>query len=272
MKSLFPEDINIDCPERLILTIYAGLEQFSFSIYDPEKAGSYFYGKLTDENDTDAFSAFKEIFFEQTFFSLPFRKVWIMYRTPVFTFVPNIIYKDNDKDDFMQFLFTESGGMTLNHIISCTRISVLYQMPEVVHQFMIRSFANPEFIHYSAPVIAYFLEEVKKANFRRMVVDLHEKGLDVFCFSKDTFLLGNYFPCKGLSDALYYILFTWKQLQFNQLNDYLHIAGDVAYKDELIEKLSSYLQQIRRLAVSPAIHFEGVNTDCIPFELAALSL
>ena len=272
MKTIFPENKNIDHPERSILTLYAGTDRFSFSIYDPEEAGSYFYGKPTDENHADAFSVFKEAFFEQAFFSLPFRKIWIMYRTPTFAFVPNEIYKDNDKEDFMQLLFTENEGITLNHIISYTRISVLYQIPEDIHRFMIRSFVNPEFIHYSAPVIAYFLEEVKKADFRRMIVILQEKGLDIFCFSGNTFLLGNYFPCKGLSDALYYILFTWKQLQFNQLNDYLHITGNVAFKDELLNKLAPYLQQIRQLAVSPAVHFEGVNTETIPFELAVLSL
>jgi hypothetical protein len=85
-------------------------------------------------------------------------------------------------------------------------------------------------------------------------------------------LLGNYFPCKGLQEALYYILFVWKQLKLNQLDDYLHITGDAVFKEELIDKLSLYLQQIKFPAIPSAIHFDGVETNRIPFELSTISL
>jgi len=264
-------DKNITRPEHSILTIYIGLEQFSFSIYDPDEAGSYFYGELTDENQTGSFSAFKEAFFEQTFFSLPFRKVWIMNRTPSFAFIPNSIYKDDCRDDFMNFLLSDRQGTLMSNIVPSGELTVLYQLPEAVHRFMIRSFAQPEFIHYSVPLITYFLEDSKKSDVRMMVVNLQKGGLDIFCFSNGVLLLGNYFPCKGLSDALYYILFTWKQLQLNQMDDFLYVAGNNAFKEELIEKLEQYIQQIYFPEALPEIYFEGVDTDCIPFELVALS-
>ena len=272
MKIIFPENININYPDRLTLTIYTGEEHFSLSLHNPEEKGSYFYKELTGENQTDAFSAFKEAFFDNTFFSLPFRKVSIMNRTTLFIFIPNSIYEEKSREDFWQFLLPESHGITLNHIVSYTGINVLYQLPEDVYNFMIRSFPKPEFIHYSAPVITYFLDKVKNTGNRRMVVNLQEKGLDIFCFSGETFLLGNYFPCNGLSEVLYYILFTWKQLQFNQLNDYLHIAGEAVFKEELIGKLALYIQQIYNFTLPPANHFEGIETARIPIELAMLSL
>jgi len=271
MQTIFPEDRNIAYPDRSILTIYTGQEHFSFSVYDPKEAGSYFYIELTAENQTDAFSAFNETFFDNDFFSLPFGKVWIMHRTPVFTYIPNSIYKDKTREDFLDFLFSERQGITLNHIVSYTGISVIWQMPAAIHNFFVRSFTNPEFIHYSAPIIAYFSDKVKKVGFRRMVVNLQEKGLDIFCFSERNFLMGNYFPCNNISDALYYILFTWKQLQFNQLEDYLHITGNASFREELIAQLTPYLRNIYNLSVFPEIHFEGVETGKIPFELTALS-
>ena len=271
MNSIFPGERNIKHPDRSILTIYTDPEQFSFSLYDPKEAGSYFYKELFGENQTDAFSVFKDAFFDNTFFSLPFRKVWIMNRTPIFTFIPNILYSDNSKEDFLDFLFSERQGITLSHPISYSGVNVLYQLPEDIYLFMLRSFSKPAFIHYSAPLISYFWEKVKKANVRRMVVNLQKKGLDIFCFSDESFLLGNYFPCSGLSEAFYYILFTWKQLKFNQSTDYLHITGNTVFREELIYKLAPYLRHIYCLSIFPEIHFEEVETDRIPFELAALS-
>ena len=270
MKTVFLENMNINHPDRTILTIYVGTEHFSFSFYDPKETGSYFYKEIKINDENDFLSIFKEDFFDNTFFSLPFRKIWIMYRTPVFTFVPKIICQNTAQEDFMQYLFSEQNGKMMNHSISSSEITVLYKMPETIYDFMIRSFTNPEFIHYSEPIIAFFLEQVKDSACL-MVVNMQEKGLDIFCFSKDSFLLGNYFPCKSLSEMAYYILYTWKHLQFNQLNDSLHITGNSTFKYDLIDMLAPYLQNIYNLPIFPEIHFEGVETDNIPFELATLS-
>ena len=272
MNASFPEARNIGHPDRSILTIYTGSEHFSFSLYDPGKMGSYFYRELNDEKRSDAFAYFKETFFEQPFFSLPFRKVLIMNRTPNFAFIPDTFYKTEYKEDFIQFLFPDKGGIILTDSVLPAKIRVLYQLPEEIYRFMLRSFSKPEFIHCSTPVVSYFIENSKNFSARQMVINLQENGLDIFCFSKDSFLLGNFFPCKDLWDALYYILFVWKQLQMNQLNDYLHITGNSAFKEELIDELALYLQQILLPKVSNEIYFEGIDTEHIPFELTALSV
>jgi hypothetical protein len=271
MKLIFPEDRNIMHPDQSILTVYAGSEHFSFSVYDPDESGSYFYKELIAENQTDAFSAFKEAFFDNDFFSLPFRRVWIMHHTPLFAFIPNSIYKNETRKDFLDFLFSEQQEITLNRVVSSTGINVIYQIPEAIYNFFTRSFANPEFIHYSVPIIAYFSDKIQKAHFCRMTVNLQGRGLDIFCFSEKTFLMGNYFPCSNVPEALYYILFVWKQLQFNQLNDYLYVAGNSSFKEELITQLTPYLQNIYDLPVFPEIYFEGVETGKIPFELVTLA-
>jgi len=269
MKSIFPEDVGD--PGRLVLTIHLGRESCSFSLCNPEKSGSFFYSVLTGENLSDPFSVFKEAFFENDFFSLPFGKVWIIYHTPFFTYIPDSIFQDKTKDDYLAFLFSRKQGMTLSHLVSNTTINVSYHIPESVYEFFIRSFTEPKFIHYSAPMITYFTETVKKANSRQMFVNLREKGLDIFCFSGETFLLGNYFPCNNYREAVYYILLIWKQLQFNQLNDILHFAGHTVFKEELINNLSSYLSNIQCLTVSSDIFPEGIETGLIPFELTAFS-
>jgi len=272
MKIIFPKDQTIEHPERSILTIYTAPDCFSFSVYDPNERGSYFYKELRDRIQTDAFTIFKEAFFDNPFFSLPFRKVWIMSRTTIFTFIPNSNDYNESQEDFLDFLFSERQGISLSQNVSSTGVKVLYQLPEEIYWFMLRSFADPVFIHYSSPLITYFREKVEKANVHRMVVNLQEKGVDIFCFSDELFLLGNHFPCNGLSEALYYILFTWKQLQFSQLNDYLHITGNSIFKEEAIIKLAPYLQHIYCLFIFPEIHFEEVETETIPFELASLSI
>ena len=259
MKILLPENRIITCPEQTILTVYVCPEQFAFSLFNPEEAGSFFYRKITGNRQSDALSAFKEAFFDNDFFTLPYRKVRIMNQSPFFTYIPHPIYNDEYKEDFMRFLFSEQGGITLNQSLPSAGITVLHQCPETIYHFLLRSFAQPEFIHYSAPLIIYFLEKSRTISANQMVVNIREKGLDIFCFRQDTFLMGNYFPYNHLSEMIYYILFAWKQLKFNQLDDILHLIGNSALQNELTSKLIPYLQQINCVNLSSEEYFEGVD-------------
>jgi hypothetical protein len=272
MKIISPDEHDIKNPEQSILTIYSGAEHLSFSLHNPEEKGSFYYKELTDKNQPVAFTIFKEVFLEQAFFSLPFLKVRIMNRTQNFTYIPSIFYDDKYKEDYIHFLFSDRKETTLRDSLISAGITVLYQISEDVYNFMVDFFPKPEFNHYSTPMIAYFLKKNRNINTRKMVVNLQETGLDIFCYSGKTLLLGNYFPCKGLQDALYYVLYTWKQLQLNQLDDCLLITGNSAFKEVLIKKLALYIQQIRFPGISPEIHFNGIETGRIPFELLTLSV
>jgi len=272
MSDIFLKNRNIDNPERLTLVIYNHPDHFSYSLYDPEKRGFSIFEQVYLENQPDGFSAFKEAFFGNDLFSLPFRKVLIMNRSPFFTFIPNSIYDDSYKEEYIRFLFIDHQGIALNQSIPSFGITILYHLSKEIYDFMNRSFQEPEFIHFSAPLITYFLSESKKLKCCQMIVNLQEKGIDIFCFSNDTLLLGNFFSCNDSHEALYYILFTWKQLKFNQLDDVLLIAGDTLYKDTLIEKIEPYIKQIQCLSVSPEFFFEGVDSAHFPFEIALIPL
>jgi len=272
MNAILPDNKYIEKPDQKILTIYTGDKYLSFSLHNPAERGSFFFKELTEENQVDAFTVLKEAFLNNEFFALPFRKVLVMSHTPTFTYIPNSVYKGTNEEDFMQFLFTDHKGITLNHTISIAECKVLFKLTEDIYNFALRSFAKPEFIHYSEPLITFFLKNSKSFKNRRMIVNLKENGLDIFCFSRKTFLLGNYFKCNNIQEALYFILFTWKQLQFNQLDDSLYFWGDISFGDELKEKLKQYLQQVFPLEFPAANHFESVETSRIPIELAMLSV
>jgi hypothetical protein len=271
MKIRFPQNIALSNPERYFLTIYIHPDRFSFSIDNPSDAGSFFYHEVMEGKNADAFSNFREFFFENDFFTFAFGKIRVMNNTSVFTYVPSVIYEEKYKNDFMKFLFAENTGKILSHTVR-NEITVLHQIPEETYNFFSRSFINPEFIHHSAPMIAYFLEKSKLSPTKQMLVNKNGNGLDILCFSKGTFLLGNHFPCEHLQDAVYYTLFIWKQLKFNQLKDSLHIVGDAVSKGELSNLLGTYICHVIPFDLASETHFEQIDTENIPFELIALKL
>lgn len=270
MKIELPDNINLHVPERYILTIYVHPEKFSFSFHCPDDMESYFFYKIDSTEQKDAFSIFKDVFFENDFFAYPFQKTCILVFSSLFTYVPNAIYSDEYKEDFIKFIFSEKAEIFLDHLVPSAELRVLYPVSEDVYDFFVRSFNEPEFVHYSSPLISYFYG--RKVKQPQLIINAHEKGIDIFCFSQKSFLLGNHFPCEKLRDALYYILYTWKQLKLDRFTDLLFVAGDRSQNRELIDNLSLYIRHVRPKPLFDEYPFDIIEAKNIPFELAIFSL
>lgn len=271
MKIDIPEKINLNTPEKYVLTVYFHPEKFSFSLHCPDEPDAYFFYKINPAGQSDALSVFKDLFFENEFFTYPFQKICILVFSPLFTYIPDAIYSDEYKADFIKFVFSEKEKKMLDDSVSPANLKILYPIPETVYDLFTRFFNEPGFIHYSTPLIAHFLSPDIKPEERQMIVNAHEKGIDVLCFSRKSFLLGNHFPCEESEDAVYYILYTWKQLKMNRFSDSLHVTGKHSQNEELIKKLRLYIQHVYPRPIPHEYRFETTGV-AVPFELALFSL
>jgi hypothetical protein len=269
MKINIPKKINPNDSGKYVLTVYVHPEKFSFSFHCPDEPASCFFYKVNPAEQSDAFTVFKDLFFENEFFTYPFQRTCILVFSPLFTYVPAVIYSDKYKADFIKFIFSEKEEKILDDSVSSAKLKILYPIAEDVYDFFIRSFNEPEFIHYSSPLIACFLPSDVKYKKQQMIVNAHPKGIDVLCFSQKSFLLGNHFPCEKFHDAVYYILYTWKQLKMNRFDDSLHVTGEHSQNEELIKKLRLHIQHVRPLPVTSEYRFEIINARDVPFELAS---
>lgn len=273
MKINLPENINLAQAGRYILTICIRPEGFSFSLYNPVENGSFFFREIENEDHKGTLSNFREYFYQNDFWTLPFRKIFLMDYTSCFTYVPSLICEENSSRDFMSFLFTEkTGEKTMCQRLMLSDLTILYQLEEANYEFFHRTFVGIRFIHYTSPFIAYFHERSKITRRSQMIINLSFAGMDIFCFREGKFLLGNRFKFAQWSDALYYILFSWKQLKLDQLTDFLYVTGEKELKKEAIESLKLYIYNIIPVNITPEAHFEGIDMGSIPFELTALTL
>ncbi len=272
MNLILPDNINLEHPERYILTIRIHPEEYAFALYNPAEDGSYYYRTIDKSSSGYAFTCFKDFFFDHEWMTLPFRKTIVMNHTPEFTFIPSLIFEEKDKEAFMNFNFSESKMPVLSQKLRIPEITILHRMEEEVYEFFQRSFLSPVFVHHQSPLIVYFQEKSRTVNAHQLTVNVRENEIDILCFSRGEFILGNHFPCKQTSDAVYYILFIWKQLKLDQMKDFVLITGESSSKKILMEELKQYLRNIIPVNVTPEAHFAGVDIQSVPFELSALTL
>ena len=99
------------------------------------------------------------------------------------------------------------------------------------------------------------------------------KKLDLFCFDKNRFKFFNSFNAAHAKDALYFILYVWKQMGLDQMQDELHVSGEVPDKDWFLYNSKLYIR--KTFLLNPAAEFNRAPITEIkgmPFDLLALYL
>ena len=253
MKIEIPEHIDLTHPELYRLAIETHPEQFSFFIYPITEYSEGFFYRIPKENQPDGFACFTDFFFENTFLALPFNQVQVLNYTLVFTSVPAILFDEKDKNEYMKFLYVENIGKILHHSIQIADMVLLHEMPEEIYRFFQRSFSSVRFLHHTAPLIARFYDKGDFVDGNRMVINRKKQGMDILCFSHDRLLMCNHFQYSNLNEALYYVLFIWKQLKFNQLKDFVFVAEE---HSELSDLLKQYIHQVNPLEFNSELSLE----------------
>jgi hypothetical protein len=257
MKIQIPENIDLSRPEQYILTIEPHPERFAFSLCNPLKEGDYFYSLFSDNLQSGAFNSFKDVFFDNDFFTLPFRKVFVINHSPVYTYIPTLLFEEKDKKEYMQFLFSENTGKVLCQTVQKPELTILHEMPEEEHAFFRRIFVGCQIIHHTIPLLSYFQDiDEGFVDVNRMII--HKRGgeMDILCFLNDNLLLCNHFNCKQPDEAVYYSLFIWKQLKFDQLRDFVYIVGD---EPDLEELLGNYVRNVIPVEITPEMILSALH-------------
>ncbi len=109
---------------------------------------------------------------------------------------------------------------------------------------------------------------------------LHEQKLDIFSFQQNRFKFYNQFEAPHSHDALYYLLYVWRQLKLSTEHDELHLVGSLMGSDSqaaqneqqwLTDELRRYLQNV--YTINPSAEFNRAPVTKIggmPFDLMTL--
>lgn len=102
---------------------------------------------------------------------------------------------------------------------------------------------------------------------RKLFAYFHDKMVDVCQFDRGRVRFANTFEAVHAHDALYYILFVWKQLGMSQEEDDLFVIGDIPHEKWLRGRLQTYISRLHDinpsadLNRSPLAEIEGMPFD-----------
>lgn len=103
---------------------------------------------------------------------------------------------------------------------------------------------------------------------RKLFAYFHDKTVDVCQFERGRVRFANSFDATHAHDALYYILFVWKQLGMNQEEDDLFVIGDMPHEKWLRGRLQSYVTRLYDINPSADLNRSPLaEVNGMPFDM-----
>jgi len=136
-----------------------------------------------------------------------------------------------------------------------------------LHMVLDDHFRDVQLIAAAMPVWRYLHQRSYTGTSRKLFAYFHEKRLDVLSFQQNRFKFCNTFDAARPHDALYFMLYVWKQLQLDAEHDELHLVGSIPQQPWLTTEVKKYLAKVyvvnpqADFSDHPATQTKGMPTD-----------
>ncbi|WP_303012182.1 DUF3822 family protein [uncultured Bacteroides sp.] len=237
--------IDFTKSKQYTLSIRLSTDGFSFSIYSPIHDDSLSVIEKEVDTSLSLTANLKTVFHESDFLNYSYKRVNIMMAGKRFTMVPADLFAEEQAE----LLFYHNHPKRENETVICNVLKknnavVIFGMDKSAYSFLNEQYPEARFYSQSTPLIEYFSVKSRLGNSKKMYVSVRKEGIDVYCFERGHLLLANSFECKCTEDRIYYLLYAWKQLEFDQERDELHLAGILPDKEVLTNELKKFIQQV----------------------------
>ena len=237
--------IDFSKSEQYTLSIRLSTDGFSFSIYNPLHESSLSFFEKETNASLSLTANLKQIFRETEFLTLPYRRVNILMADKRFTHVPTDFFEEEQAGIlFYHNHSPKENEIVLHNVLSRSNVTVIFGMDRSAYLFLKEQYPEARFYSQASPLNEYFSTKSRLGNSKKMYVSLRKNAMDLFCYERGHLLLANSFECGQTADRIYYLLYIWKQLGFDQERDELHLTGILADKENLVTELRKFILQV----------------------------
>ena len=247
--------IDFTKSKQYTLSIRLSTDGFSFSIYNPIHDDSFSVIEKEIDTSLSLTANLKAVFHESDFLGHSYKRVNIMLASKRFTIVPLDLFEEEQADLLFYHNHQKRENETvIYNILKKNNVVIVFGIDRSAYSFLTEQYPEARFYSQSTPLIEYFSVKSRLGNSKKMYVSVREEGIDIYCFERGHLLLANSFECSHTEDRIYYLLYAWKQLKFNQERDELHLTGTLPDKEILMNELRKFILQV--FIMNPATNID----------------
>ena len=237
------ESINLNSKNKdnYIMTIQYYLDGLSFVVFDTAEnkfiALKHYH---TTEKNIPLETLLSELQEKESLKLDEFKSVNVLIDNNTNTFVPKDFYQEEIKERYLTILNVNNSNVATD-IIENDIINV-YASQDNIHFLN----DNVNVYHSSSILIKKLIKEFSSRNPEtRAFVNVKNNSYELIILNNDKLIFHNYFNFNTKEDFLYFILFTFDQLNIDNESIHLYFIGFIEEKSAVIELCSRYIRNIR---------------------------
>jgi hypothetical protein len=257
---------------KLIMRI--GRNTLSFTLPDPaDKERPLCYEPYVVKGGISMAANLREALKTATLLSADVARVQVVLDTPSML-VPIEQFEEENINDLYAYTFAPSQEprKILYNVLPDLKAVCLFPINKDLYGVINDRYADVQFIHALSPVWRHMHQRSFTGHFNKLYASfLGGRQLCLFAFQQNRFKFCNTFEATHAHDALYFILYVWKQLRMDVLHDELHLSGEVPEEELLMQELKQYLQKV--YVSNPAAEFSqapATKVKGMPYDLMTL--
>ena len=233
-------DINLSSDYHL--SIQLGIEHFSYCLLNTTSF-TYDYVKKYPLNSKDNTAIeISEIINEDAILKANFFSQSVAFTNLPSTLVPSKLYKEEEAKTLLAFNTKFIGKVLADKIIS-QQAYLIYSVPESILTIVSNFFPEAKYKAQESILIQQYsqLNNGKKNAY----LYLNEQKVSLTIFNTDKMIFNNSFKYINKEDLLYYILFSFEQLNISPETIDLTVFGNIEDTDESFSLMYEYIRNIK---------------------------
>ena len=224
------------------LSIQLGIEHFSYCLLNTTTF-TYDYIKNYSLNSKDnTATEISEIINKDAILKAEFFSQSIAFVNFPSTLVPDKLYKEEEAKTLLAFNTKVIGTVLVDKIMS-QQAYLIYSVPESILTIVSNFFPNAKYKAQDSILIEQYskLNNEKKNTY----IYLNEQKVSVTIFNGDKMIFNNSFKFTSKEDLLYYVLFSFEQLNISPDTINVTVFGNIEGTDESFSLMYEYIRNIK---------------------------
>lgn len=235
---------NSDDTKDYNLSLLIGTDRLSYLVIASDSKKILVLKSHSLDAKTAVLAQLTEIYAADNLLQSIFAKVEICLHTRRFCLVPDSLYRESKKAEYLQVQLS----LTANDVVLANRVDsidaqVIYAIGADFYEWVTLHFKQAEIYCISAGIINHLLAE--KAGDDYIVTAIWQsRSFQLNIVKKGKLILHQVYQFFSAEDALYYILLAYKQLGLSRERHTLWLAGDLVSASEIYKNLHIYIRNI----------------------------
>jgi hypothetical protein len=246
--SFVDETIDLNRAHAYRLSIQFSLNGFSFSVLDLVR-NKYVALKHTDLKDQHTFDQkgdkITAMLDSDPLLQAAYKDCIVLVVSPKSLLMPADLFRQEDVKQYFEFNHdrNELEELHYNYIESIKAYNI-FPLPNPVSNAFKKKFGKIRFFHQALPLIEYQMSNSHSEK-SRSALSIYEDFIDIAIFNASQLFLYNSFQWTTHDDILYYLLYAYKQLNLDVLQNELYVNGNHENNTELKDLIRQYIKKIK---------------------------